>query len=140
MTGPNRTFGKKKNNRIGRRWKQASSREPRPPTAVSITDNAINDLNVYMREVVAEVSKVTSPDAVHFADVPPTHNRSDNGYRATRAVKSAVFKKEKAIAKASALRKSNAALEKQLDSTRSATKLSEYQRFIDSKLSRAKEI
>ena len=75
-----------------------------------------------MREVVA---KVTSPDAVHFADVPPTHNRSDDGYRATRTVKSAVFKKEKAIAKAAALRKSNAALKKRLDSTKSATKLSE---------------
>ena len=112
MTGPNRTFGKKKNNRIGRRWKQASSHEPPPPTTVSITVNAINDLNWYMREVVAEVSEVTSPDAVHFADVTPTHNRSDNGYRATRAVKSAVYKKEKAIATASALRKSNALLNK----------------------------
>ena len=90
-----------------------------------------------MREVVAEV---TSPDAVHFADAPPTHNRSDNGYWATRAVKSAVFKKEKAIAKAAALRKSNAALKKRLDSTKSATKLSEHQRFIDSKLSCAREI
>ena len=137
MTEPNRTFSKKPKNRIGRRQKQASSCEPRPPTAVSITDNAINDLNLYMREVVAEV---TSPDAVHFADVPPTHNRSDNGYRATRAVKSSVFKKEKAIAKAAALRKSNAALKKQLDSTKSATKLSEHQRFIDSKLSCAREI
>ena len=52
-----------------------------------------------MREVVVEF---VSPDAVHFADVPPTHKRSDNGYRATRAVKSAVFKKEKAITKAAA--------------------------------------
>ena len=114
MTGPNRTFGKKKNNRIGRRLKQASSHEPPPPTAVSITVNAINDLNWYMREVVAEVSEVTSPDAVPVADVTPTPNRSDNGYRATRAVKSAVYKKEKAIATASALRKSNAALKKNL--------------------------
>ena len=91
-----------------------------------------------MREVVAEVSEVTSPDAVHFVDVTPTHNRSDNGYRATRAVKSAVYKKEKAIATASALRKSNAALKKKLESTRAATKFSEHQRFIDSKLSRVK--
>ena len=90
MTGPNRTFGKKPKNRIGHRPKQASSREPRPPPAVSITDNAINDLNLYMREVVA---KVVSPDAVHFADVPPTHKRSNDGYQATKAVKSAVFKK-----------------------------------------------
>ena len=62
------------------------------PPAVSITDNAINDLNLYMREVFVEF---VSPDAVHFADVPPTHKRSNDGYRATRAVKSAVAKKEK---------------------------------------------
>ena len=96
MIGPNRTFGKKPKNRIGRRPKQASSCEPRLPPAVSITDNAINDLNLYMREVVA---KVVSPDAVHFADVPPTKKRSDNDYQATRAVKSAVAKKETLLLK-----------------------------------------
>ena len=64
-----------------------------------------------MREVVAEV---VSPDAVHFAYAPPTKKRSDDGYQTTRAVKSAVAKKEKAIAKAAALRKSNAALKNKL--------------------------
>ena len=88
-----------------------------------------------MREVAVEF---VSLDAVHFADVSPTHKRSDDGYRATRAVKSAVFKKETAIAKAAALRKSNAALKKRIDSTKSATKLSEHQQFIDSKLSHAR--
>ena len=55
------------------------------------------------------MTRLIPPDAVHFADVPPTKKRSDDGYRVTRAVKSAVAKKEKAIAKAAALRESNAA-------------------------------
>ena len=118
---------KKQKNGIGRRHKRKSSRQVLPPllpTNYVFTENALLELNHYIEDTIATVSCRVK------------RSRADDGYRTTRAVKSATKKKEKALAKAAQLRKSNTSLRKQLDATKSVIKSSEHQRYVESKLHR----
>lgn len=121
---------------IGRRFKRQSSSQvqllPLPPN-FGITENAIQELHQYFQDAAAIVGL---PEETVVTGGHAKRSRADDGYRATRAVKSATAKKLKAETKAKQLRKNNASLKKQIDATKSAVKSSEHQRYVECKLHR----
>jgi len=121
---------------IGRRFKRQSSSQvqllPLPPN-FGITENAIQELHQYFQDAAAIVGL---PEETVVTGGRAKRSRADDGYRATRAVKSATAKKLKAETKAKQLRKNNASLKKQIDATKSAVKSSEHQRYVECKLHR----
>ena len=121
---------------IGRRFKRQSSSQvqllPLPPN-FGITENAIQELHQYVQDAAAIVGL---PEETVVTGGRAKRSRADDGYRATRAVKSATAKKLKAETKAKQLRKNNASLKKQIDATKSAVKSSEHQRYVECKLHR----
>ena len=121
---------------IGRRFKRQSSsqvRLPPLPPNFGITENAIQELHQYFQDAAAIVGL---PEETVVTGGRAKRSRADDGYRATRAVKSATAKKLKAETKAKQLRKNNASLKKQIDATKSAVKSSEHQRYVECKLHR----
>ena len=121
---------------IGRRFKRQSSSQVRlPPLSPNfgITENAIQELHQYFQDAAAIVGL---PEETVVTGGRAKRSRADDGYRATRAVKSATAKKLKAETKAKQLRKNNASLKKQIDATKSAVKSSEHQRYVECKLHR----
>ena len=140
MAGPNHIPPKSsKSGRIGRHTKKGNSYRrylksvaaaaAEAATPISITHNACVEVNTYMSHVYNTIMSQYE-----------VSKRDDDGYRATRAVRSAKKSKDKAVAKAAELIAQNKILKRQVASAKVSIKESEHKRYMDGKYHRQSEV